>query len=188
MQKKETSFCFQSKLLELKVKLWGKLDSLCHNNGLERRKEVATGWGLPGLGWDRDKGLDAKWSWEKTQAWWERSSHHEQGPDSRQFQGSQAIFYSCLHSYPHALYQEILFDLQHVSKISLLRTSTTLFPATSISNLLSISLWAAMLLSLLPSIYFQHSCWSCIQCKSDHVTPLLRFSNDPISSIIKAAP
>lgn len=36
-KRKEISFCFQSKLFELKVELWGKLESLCHNNGMERR-------------------------------------------------------------------------------------------------------------------------------------------------------
>lgn len=47
---------------------------------------------------------------------------------------------------------------------------------------------ASMLLPLLPSTYSQHSSWSCDNVKSDHATPLLKSSNDPISGSVKANP
>lgn len=191
-KRKELSSYFQSKLFELKVKLWGKLESLCHNNGMERRKEVATGWELPGLGWDRDTGLVARWSWEEDTGLVRKEQSPWAGTRPRQSQGSQAILGSYLHSSPTCSLSGN--PIRPATCTQNLTSSSHLHSYHPVPSHQHLSLFITdlslgpMLLSLLPSIYFQHSNWSCIQCKSDHVTPLLRFSNDPIPCSIKATP
>lgn len=124
------------------------------------------------------------------QTWWERSSRHEHGCNPGSLTEANPYLALIFNHTPHSLHQETLFYLQNVSRISPASSSHlhSDHPDPSHQHLsfesLKTSLWASMLLSLLPSTYSQHRSWSCIH-QLDHVTPLLRSSNGPSDAVSK---